>query len=87
MAGNKLDLAPAPTALDCSLISPNPLIAVAGVVTARQDVDQLSPQDGGGSSVERWAKHGFACSLTAVLQAVMPGKAPQQHEQVGKELL
>ena len=86
MAGNKLDLAPAPTALDCSLITPNPLISVAGVAAARQEVDQLSALDEGGSSLDRWVKHCCACLLKAVLQAVVPGEAPQQHGQVENEL-
>ena len=86
MAGNKLDLAPAPTALDCSLITPNPLISVAGVAAVRQEADQLSALDEGGSSLDRWAKHCFACLLMAELQAVMPGKTPQQPGQVGNEL-
>ena len=83
MAGSKLDLAPAPTALDCSLITPNPLISAAGAAAARQEADQLSAREEAGSSLDRWAEHYCACCLKAVLQAVMPGKAPQQHGQVG----
>ena len=75
MAGNKLDLAPAPTALDCSLISPHPLVSVAGAAAARQEADQLLALDDGGRSLERWAKHCFACLLKAIRQAVVPGKA------------
>ena len=86
VAGNKLDLAPAPTALDCSLITPNPLISVAGVAAAHQEADQLPALDEGGSGIERWAKHCFAFLLKAGSQAVMPGKAPQQHGRVGDEL-
>ena len=67
-AGSKLDLAPAPTALDCSLITPNPLISVAGVAAARQDADQLSSLDEGGSSLDRWAKPCFACRLRQYLR-------------------